>query len=249
MAGDSIWNGADDNGNVSVGILAIGRAFAGCPRRRRPTSPERRGVDQSEEEMRPSAPQGVGVLCHAKSLEAADPTAGGAVVIALSLFFPGPGVESLAERLGMAIGSGIVWGLRFGIAGTAIGAAFSSIIRLAYRGRRLADINPVRFALLGAVVGGGLFLQAMNVLSGDGPIAWGLVLDDAPWATVFGAAVAAGSILLARRADALTQEPRPDQLECGDDWDGQPAAGQRKPSIPRSRRPWSRHQGRGGSSG
>lgn len=32
--GDSIWNGADDNGSVSVGILAIGRAFAQHPARR-----------------------------------------------------------------------------------------------------------------------------------------------------------------------------------------------------------------------
>ncbi len=31
VAGDSIWNGADDNGSVSVGILAIGRALARRP--------------------------------------------------------------------------------------------------------------------------------------------------------------------------------------------------------------------------
>ena len=34
VAGDSIWNGADDNASVSVGILAIGRAFAQHPGRR-----------------------------------------------------------------------------------------------------------------------------------------------------------------------------------------------------------------------
>lgn len=34
VAGDSIWNGADDNGSVSVGILAIGRAWAKNPARR-----------------------------------------------------------------------------------------------------------------------------------------------------------------------------------------------------------------------
>ncbi len=34
VAGDSIWNGADDNASVSVGILAIGRAFAKNPARR-----------------------------------------------------------------------------------------------------------------------------------------------------------------------------------------------------------------------
>ncbi len=34
VAGDSIWNGADDNGSVSVGILAIGRAFVRKPAKR-----------------------------------------------------------------------------------------------------------------------------------------------------------------------------------------------------------------------
>ena len=64
----------------------------------------------------------------------------------------------------------------------------------------------MRFAILGAVIGGAgvpLFLQTMNVLSGDGLIAWHLVLDDAVWAAPFGAAAAAASILLARRAEAV----------------------------------------------
>jgi len=34
VAGDSIWNGADDNGTVAVAMLAIGRAFARQPGRR-----------------------------------------------------------------------------------------------------------------------------------------------------------------------------------------------------------------------
>ena len=34
VGGDSIWNGADDNGTVSVALLAIGRAFARQPGRR-----------------------------------------------------------------------------------------------------------------------------------------------------------------------------------------------------------------------
>jgi hypothetical protein len=123
----------------------------------------------------------------------------------------------------------MAWSVRFGIAGAVIGTVFSAVIRFGYRGRRLADINPVRFALLGAVVGGAgvpLFLQLMNVLSGDGPIAWGLVLDDAPWAAVFSAAAAAGSILLARRADALARGPRHDQLEPMNALDNLPAVEQ-----------------------
>src|SRR5512147_2551729 len=121
--------------------------------------------------------------------------AGGALIGALRLFNSGPGVESLPERLGVAILSGVSWGIRFGIIGSVIGTGFASIITLVYRGRRLADINPVGFSLRGSLVGGAgvpLFLQLMNVLSGDGPISWGLVLDDAIWATVFGAAAAAG---------------------------------------------------------
>ena len=174
------------------------------------------------------------VLRNAVTWGAAWAAAGGALVAALSLFDPSPGIESLPERVGLAILSGIGWGVRFGIIGAVIGGVFSSVIRLRYRGRRLADIDPVRFAMLGAVVGGvgvPLFLQTMNVLSGDGPVAWGLVTDDALWATVFGAAAAAGSILLARRADALPRGPRPDRLERADDLDALPAAERRETPI------------------
>jgi len=142
--------------------------------------------------------------------------AGGGIAAVLTLFDPGPGVASLAGRLGAAALAGLSWGVRFGVAGAVVGTIFATVIRLAFRGRRLADISPVRFAILGAVVGGvgvPLFLQMMNVLSGDGPIAWGLVLDDAPWATVFGAAAAAGTILLARRAETLPAERRREALE------------------------------------
>lgn len=129
--------------------------------------------------------------------------AGGAIVALLALFDPRPGIESLPERLGLALFAAVSWGVRFGIIGAVIGTAFAAVIRFSYQGRRLADINPLRFTLLGAVIGGvgvPLFLQLMNVLSGSGPIAWGLVTDDAVWATVFGAVVACGTILLARRS-------------------------------------------------
>src|SRR5688500_9994336 len=91
------------------------------------------------------------VLRNAVTWGAAWAAAGGALVTALSLFDPGPGIESLVERLGMAILSGVAWGVRFGIAGAVIGTIFASVIRLGYRGRRLADIDPVRFGMLGAV--------------------------------------------------------------------------------------------------
>jgi hypothetical protein len=77
----------------------------------------------------------------------------GALVTALSLIDPGPGVESLVERLGQAIVSGIAWGVRLGVAGAVIGTVFSRPIRLGNRGRRVADIHPFRFAIPGAVLG------------------------------------------------------------------------------------------------
>ncbi len=144
--------------------------------------------------------------------------AGGAIACLLTLINPGPGVESLIERLGVAVFAGFGWGIRFGIIGAVIGTAFSSIIRMGYRGRRLAEINPLRFTLLGAVVGGvgvPLFLQLMNLLTGGGAIAWRLVLDDGIWATVFGGGVAASLIYLARRAEQLHPVEPPAELENG----------------------------------
>ena len=165
--------------------------------------------------MSDNTPRWRAVLRNALTWGVAWAVAGGGLVGVLALFDPAAAGESLPARLGLAALAGGMWGVRFGIAGAVMGAVFSTVVRLGYRGRRLADISPVRFALLGAVVGGvgvPLVLQTMNVLSGDGPIAWGLVLDDAPWATVFGAAAAAGSILLARRGLS-----RPDQLDRVDD--------------------------------
>jgi MFS family permease len=164
--------------------------------------------------------------------------AGGAIVTVLSLFSPGP-IGSLFERIGMSLLAGMAWGVRFGIAGSVIGSLFSTIILLGYRGRRLADISPWRFGLLGAVVGGvgvPLFLQMMNVLSGDGAIAWRLVWDDGIWASVFGGVAAAGSILLARHADALSRGSDPEELEGFDPPDGTLTAGKREASLSRSSR-------------
>jgi MFS family permease len=160
--------------------------------------------------------------------------AGGTITGVLALFDPNPGIESLPERIGMAIFAGIGWGIRFGIAGAVIGTMFSAAVRLTYMGRRLRDIHPARFALLGGIVGGvgvPLYLQMMNVLSGTGPIAWGLVTDDGIWAAVFGAAAAGGSILLARRADALAPGAEPGTLDGAADLDQLPVPELREESL------------------
>ena len=178
------------------------------------------------------------VLRTATTWGAAWALAGGALMAAVGLFDPDPRIESLPERLGMALFAGVAWGVRFGVIGAAMGTLFAALVRLRYRGRRLAAISPARFAALGAVIGGvgvPLFLQAMNVLSGDGPIAWRLVTDDAAWAAAFGAAAAGGSILLARRAEARAAGTGVEALGAADHRE-LPAPQPRATPLPRDER-------------
>jgi hypothetical protein len=105
---------------------------------------------------------------------------------------------------------------RFGIVGFVAGGVFSAIMRFVYHGRRLRDINWVRFGIAGGIATGvfvPLFLQAMNVISGDGMVPWRLVLDDALWTAVFGGVVAGGSLRLAQRADDIAPAPTRDRLD------------------------------------
>ena len=136
--------------------------------------------------------------------------AGGSLLAMAALIAPDAGQTSIPARITTAAIAAAVWGVRFGLAGAVAGTLFAAVVRLRYRGRRLADISPLRFALLGAVAGGvgvPLYLQTMNVLFGGGAIAWRLVLDDAPLSALLGAVAAAGSILLARRGAGNTRHP------------------------------------------
>jgi hypothetical protein len=108
------------------------------------------------------------------------------------------GTVSWADSLFIAV--------RFGLVGGISGGAFSLVIGLLYQGRRLSDLRAVRFGIGGGIMAGlfvPAFMQAMNLLSGDGMVPMRLVLDDAPWAAVFGAIAAGGSLKLAQRAHAL----------------------------------------------
>lgn len=110
----------------------------------------------------------------------------------------------------------LTWAARAGIVGTVTGGAFSLAIGLLYHGRRLPEIGWVRFGIGGGVVAGSfvpLFLQTMNLLSGDGLVPWKLVLDDVPLAAVLGGIAAGGSLKLAQHADALPPGGRPDQID------------------------------------
>lgn len=94
----------------------------------------------------------------------------------------------------------------FGVVGGVAGGAFAGVLSLAFRGRRLSELSWVRLGLAGAIVAAvfvPLFLQTMNLLSGDGLVAWNLVLDDAIWTSVLGGSAAAGSLWIAQRSEGL----------------------------------------------
>ena len=101
-------------------------------------------------------------------------------------------------------GDVLVYAVRAGIVGAAAGGAFSTVIGLVYRGRRLSEISWVRFGIGGGIVTGlfvPLFLQTMNLLSGDGLVPWGLVLDDGLLTAAFGTVAAGGTLKVAQLAD------------------------------------------------
>lgn len=107
----------------------------------------------------------------------------------------GPAHVSLLDAIGMSI--------RIGIMGGITGAAFSGFISLFYRGRRLPEINWVRFGVGGGIVGGlfvTTFLVGANLLTGGGIPALGNIFDDIVLATGFGGATAAATMWLAQRA-------------------------------------------------
>lgn len=101
-----------------------------------------------------------------------------------------------------------VYAPRFGFIGFVAGAAFSVLVSLLYRGRKLSEISWVRFGVVAGVATAvfvPLFLQTMNVISG-GPIPWRYVVDDT-FLGVFGAVAAAGSLKLGQLADKWFPEP------------------------------------------
>lgn len=134
----------------------------------------------------------------------------GSLTILTTIYFIAPEPSgSWLDRLGMAIKIGF-WG---GIAG----GVFSTVIGLAYRGRRLSEISALRFAIAGGIVTGlmiPLALQALNVIFGDGPIAWNLVSDDMVLGAVFGFAAAGASLKLAQRATRDLPDGAHDELDA-----------------------------------
>jgi hypothetical protein len=138
--------------------------------------------------------------------------AAGTVVSALMRL--GDGIRPL-----MALLDGIGMGIRIGIAGGVAGAAFAAFISVAYRDKRLSEINWVRFGIGGAVFAA-LFLptvmETASLLSGDGWVPFNLINGDMLMAAAFGGITAAGTMKLAQLDEVkhpVTVEQLLDQME------------------------------------
>lgn len=102
---------------------------------------------------------------------------------------------------------------RVGVVGGMAGALFALATIVLYRGRRMREMSWVRFGLAGAVISGlgmPLVLQGLNILSGDGPVAWHLLTDDIPLLAILGGGAAAVWLKLAQRSDERRSEPSPE---------------------------------------
>ena len=147
------------------------------------------------------------------------------LITAYAFVFAGPGVESLPERVGEALFAGVALGTRFALAGAIMGTLFATLVRVGFRGKRVAELHAGKFALIGAVAGGAgipLIYQLLNIIGG-GAIPWKYLIDDIPWAATVGAVGAAGTIWLAKRAAALPAEREAEQLGEADAFDEGPA--------------------------
>lgn len=136
----------------------------------------------------------------------------GAFIVSNALRFLGvvPASLTWVDSLGMAIKIGMVGGIA--------GGAFSTLIAFLYRGKRLKEINWVRFGILGGIATG-IFIPGMmetlSILSGGGVVPLNLIFDDLVITTVFGAILAGGSMKLAQDAERGNRGSigDPDQME------------------------------------
>jgi hypothetical protein len=122
-----------------------------------------------------------------------------AVLGALTLFGP-------MKIGGFAAGS-LFLAPRFALFGALSGAVCSAAITVLFRGRRLRDLSVAKF-VIGGAVGTGLFvptfMQLMNVLSGDGMVAFSLIAGDAITTAVMGGFASGASLKLAQLAERVS---------------------------------------------
>jgi hypothetical protein len=120
------------------------------------------------------------------------------------------GVMTMATTANFIDGRGFLvdgWELAVpgGILFAVTGAAFSTVITLVLRGRKLSELNWIRFGLGGGVVSF-LFLptlvSVLRALSGDDMLPFTKLLGTGALGFMFGGVAAAGTLKLAQLADA-----------------------------------------------
>jgi hypothetical protein len=105
---------------------------------------------------------------------------------------------------------------RIGVVGGITSVAFSAVIGLLYRGRRLSEISWVRFGLGGGAVAG-IALPTLMFLgrtaSGDGPLPMEKWISSAAIAALCGGIAAGVSLKLAQRAATGIGERSPEAMD------------------------------------
>ncbi|HYR12250.1 MAG TPA: hypothetical protein VEQ60_30970 [Longimicrobium sp.] len=126
-----------------------------------------------------------------------------------------------ALKVAGVLGPSVIWldaimvAARFGFMGGIAGGAFSLVIGLLYRGRRLSDLSAVRFGIRGGIMAGlfvPAFMTVARLLSGDTFLPLENLLTNGLMAAAFGAVAAGGSLMLAQRAQTLLSAGGQDRL-------------------------------------
>jgi hypothetical protein len=126
------------------------------------------------------------------------------------------GVMTLATTANLVEGRGLRvegWELAVpgGILFAVAGVAFSTVISLVLRGRRLSELNWIRFGLGGAVVSFFFLptlLSVLRALSGDDMLPFTKLLGTGALGFMFGGVAAAGTLKLAQLADRFSSGRR-----------------------------------------
>jgi hypothetical protein len=133
------------------------------------------------------------------------------------------GVMTMATTANFIEGRGLLiagWELAVpgGILFAVAGVAFSTVITLVLRGRKLSDLNWIRFGLGGGVVSFFFLptlLSVLRALSGDDMLPFTKLLGTGALGLMFGSVAAAGTLKLAQLADRYGRgrsAPEPDLL-------------------------------------
>jgi hypothetical protein len=134
-------------------------------------------------------------------------------IAAFILWFP---LRQLGILPKISILSGVGIAIRIGVMGFITGAAFPSIMRVAYRGKHLAEISWVRFGIVAGIITGlfvPTFMETMSVLTGGGIVPFSLIRLDIIWCAVLGAIAAALSLKIAQYAERRLPETFQDHLD------------------------------------